>query len=94
MENVTNYVIKNGNVYLAEHPSGFHWTEDISRARHFPSMTSANVYAVFTLEVSLTDYTVETVKSDSCDLECGNRWFKGSALCRHGRKINELVLSK
>jgi hypothetical protein len=61
MENVTNYVIKNGNVYLANHPSGFQWTEDITQARRFSSMTSANVYAVFTLEVSLTDYTVEAV---------------------------------
>lgn len=58
---MTNYVIKNGNVYLAEHPSGLHWTEDIAQARRFHSMTSANVYAVFTLEVSLTDYTVVPV---------------------------------
>ena len=32
-------------------------------------------------------------RSQPCDLECGERFWKGSAICRHGRTINQAAHS-
>lgn len=55
----TKYVIRRGHLFLANHPSMQHWTEDRDRAMVFEFMTIAVGVAVMALDS--VDYTIEAI---------------------------------
>jgi hypothetical protein len=57
---MTKYVIKWGNVYLANRigVSGFHCTEHIEDALQFNSMIGAEGYAIMRVDLNLNEYKV------------------------------------
>lgn len=42
----------------------------------------------------LRDNTIVVVSSERCDLECGDRFFNGAAVCRHNRTPWQAVSSE
>jgi hypothetical protein len=55
------FVINREGLYLANHPSQGHWTEDIAKAMEFDYMVIADATAIIDLGLSIEDYELETV---------------------------------
>lgn len=56
-------VLAETGMYLDNHPSGHHWTNDMERAKRFDSMTEAELHA---MEL-LASYTLKPVEVRNAD---------------------------
>ena len=52
------YLIKCGNLFLSNHPSNHHWTEDIDRAKRFDFLLSADAIAIMELSLNIDEYEI------------------------------------
>jgi hypothetical protein len=59
---MTKYAIKRGDVFVKDHPSGFHWTESVERAMTFDSMSGAIGYATMHMGLEAKEFDIEILE--------------------------------